>query len=607
MKPSQRFGALLFLFVIATSPDSNVFAEDNELAYDLVGLWEAHKSFAPRFEGKLIVTKQAGRWSAEIAGTRVAGEALDSKVVFKFPGGENVLLGGGEALSLRLDDDGNIINGQWTQQFTFIVGMANNSPLEFERVEQNRWSSEVVPMENGFTFFLVVTKSSDGTLNTFLRNPERNLGIFTNLKRVEQNGNQLEFIGTFLRRETEQVFYRGEYSPDRDKFTIDISNRGGSYDFYRVAGGASNFYARSKNPPAYRYSQPIKIEDGWQVGSLDEAGISFGPIRDMVEKEIDPPAASVDDLYVHGLLIARHGKLVFEDYFHGYHRDRPHDTRSASKSLTSVLTGAVIEAGYPVAPSMPVYESIHADDLPRDLDPRKYRITLEHLLTMSSGFYCDDRDPDAPGNEDVMQSQEKDNDWYHYTLALPMALEPGEQAIYCSINPNLIGKLLIERAGQPLEDLFQDLIAEPLQLGRYYLQLQPTGEPYMGGGIYWLPRDFMKLGQLLVNKGTWNGKRIVSEKWVERSTYPHFELRDRQYGYLWWIHDYPHKGSTVRAFLAAGNGGQVIIGIPELDLVINFWGGNYSSRTLYRMSGDLITDYILPAVDATRLSRHETQ
>ena len=82
-------------------------------------------------------------------------------------------------------------------------------------------------------------------------------------------------------------------------------------------------------------------DDGWQVGTLEEAGISFGPIRDMVQNEIDPPATSVDDLYVHGLLISRHGKLVFEDYFHGYHRNLPHDTRSASKSLTAVLTGAV--------------------------------------------------------------------------------------------------------------------------------------------------------------------------------------------------------------------------------------------------------------------------
>lgn len=596
LKLSQGFHAFIILFLISLSPISNVVAEENEQAFNLTGLWEAHKSFAPRYSGEVLVTKLNGSWTAEVAGTRVAGETGDRQVVFRFPGGENVFLGGGEVLKVRLDEDGNIVNGQWTAQFTFLVGSPNNSPLDFEKIEENRWASEVVPMENGFTFFLVITKNSDGTLNAFLRNPERNLGVFTNLRRVEQDGTHLKFIGTFRTRETEQVFYEGEYNPDWDKFILDIPNRGGAYDFYRVAGEASNFYARSKNPPAYQYFPPVKTGDGWPVGTLEDVGISFDPIRDMVEKEIDPPPTSVNDLYVHGLLIARYGKLVFEEYFHGYHRDRPHDTRSASKSLTSVLTGAVIEAGYPVSTSMLVYDAIYSDDLPPDLDPRKYQITLENLLTMSSGFYCDDRDPDAPGNEDVMQSQEEDNDWYHYTLVLPMALEPGEQAIYCSVNPNLIGKVLIEATGQPLEDLFQDLIAGPLQLGRYHLQLQPTGEPYMGGGIYWLPRDFMKLGQLMLNGGTWNGKRIVSKEWTDRATSPLYDMRDRQYGYLWWVQDYPYKGSTVRAFIAGGNGGQVIIGIPDLDLVINFWGGNYSSKTLYRMSGDLITEYILPAI-----------
>jgi CubicO group peptidase (beta-lactamase class C family) len=177
-----------------------------------------------------------------------------------------------------------------------------------------------------------------------------------------------------------------------------------------------------------------------------------------------------------------------------------------------------------------------------------------------------------------------------------MALAPGEEASYCSVNPNLIGKVLIAATGRPLQDLFQDLIAGPLQLGRYHLILQPTGEPYMGGGIYWMPRDFMKLGQLMLNGGTWNGKRVVGEDWVERSSKAHYQLQERGYGYLWWVVDYPYKDGTVRAFFAGGNGGQTVIGIPELDLVIAFWGGNYSSRTLYRMSGDLVSDYILKGV-----------
>ncbi len=515
-----------------------------------------------------------------------------------FLGGENVFLGGREQLVLRLNNSGDIEKGQWIQKSSYKTGLGNNTPVELAKNGEQRWHDHIAPWEDGFTFYLVLTEQPDGTLGAFLRNPDRNLGVFINLKRVEREGKQLSFVGTFLRREEEQVFFEAEYSSEWDKFVINIPNRGGSYDFYRVGDVPSNFFARgTRNPPRYTYKPPPDNADGWTVGTLDEANIDFAPIQAMVENEIDPPAQSVDDLYVHGLLIARHGKLVYEDYFHGYHRDLPHDTRSARKSLTAVLAGAAIAAGYPVSASMPVYETIYADDLPEGLDPRKEKITLAHLLTMTSGFYCDDSDPDAPGNENVMQEQQDDLDWYHYTLVLPMAMETGEESIYCSVNPNLIGKLLIEATGQPLEDLFQDLIAGPLDLGRYHLILQPTGEPYMGGGIYWLPRDFMKLGQLMLNGGMWNGKRVVSEDWVKQSTKSHYPLRDRGYGYLWWIVDYPYKDRSIKAFFAGGNGGQTVIGIPELDLVIAFWGGNYSSRTLYRMSGDLVTDYILKAVE----------
>lgn len=113
-------------------------------------------------------------------------------------------------------------------------------------------------------------------------------------------------------------------------------------------------------------------------------------------------------------------------------------------------------------------------------------MTLEHLLTMSSGLDCDDRDFDSPGNEDRVQSQEENPDWYDYTLSLDMLREPGESSVYCSINSNLIGAVLSSATGQRLEDLFYRLIAEPLEINRYHLYLQPSGEPYMGGGIHWI-------------------------------------------------------------------------------------------------------------------------
>jgi CubicO group peptidase (beta-lactamase class C family) len=223
-------------------------------------------------------------------------------------------------------------------------------------------------------------------------------------------------------------------------------------------------------------------------------------------------------------------------------------------------------------------------------------MTLEHLLTMSSGLACDDSDPDSPGNEEIMQEQTGQPDWYAFTLDLPMAGEPGEQAFYCSGTANLAGAVISAAAGESLPELFQRLVAQPLQIGLYHLPLSPTGEVYMGGGIRWLPRDFMKLGQLMLNGGAWNGKRVLSTEWTERSIAPLHELFGRGYGYLWWTAEYPYKDRSVRAFFAAGNGGQVVIGVPELDLLVAFLAGNYSDSTAFRYQEEFFPKYILPAV-----------
>jgi CubicO group peptidase (beta-lactamase class C family) len=287
------------------------------------------------------------------------------------------------------------------------------------------------------------------------------------------------------------------------------------------------------------------------------------------------------------VLVARHGKLVLEEYFHGTSPDEPHDTRSAAKSLTSVLAGA---AKLPV--STPVYRAMGA----ATDDPRKQAMTVEHLLTQSSGLDCDDSDDNSPGNEDVMQDQTAQPDWYRYTLDLKNIRQPGEKSVYCSCQPNLAGGILARKSGKWLPDLFRELIAQPLQIERYGMNLMPTGEAYMGGGVRFLPRDFMKLGQVLLDGGKWHGRQIVSPNWAKRSTSPLTMIGDSKYGYLWWLADYPYKGRTVRAFYAGGNGGQTVIGIPALDLVIAFYGGNYSDRVLFVPQRVFVPEDILPAV-----------
>ncbi|MGH8316094.1 MAG: serine hydrolase domain-containing protein, partial [Steroidobacterales bacterium] len=203
---------------------------------------------------------------------------------------------------------------------------------------------------------------------------------------------------------------------------------------------------------------------------------------------------------------------------------------------------------------------------------------------------------DAPGNEDKMQEQTAEPDWYRYTLVVPMATDPGAESVYCSSQPNLLGGVIGAKTGRPLADLFRELVADPLGMKHYSLFVQPTGEPYMGGGVQVEARDFLKFAQLMLNQGTWQGHRIVSKEWSQRSTSSVVRLRGSGYGYLWWIGEYDYHGRKLAAYFAGGNGGQVSLGVPELDLAITFLGGNYSDRVLFVPQREYVPNEILPAV-----------
>jgi CubicO group peptidase (beta-lactamase class C family) len=584
----------LFLLITAVLRCSGT-AQSAAPAKDVVGTWEATRNFGPVLRGPLTLTRGEGVWLAEIAGQRVRLNGSGNTINCVFPGGQGEFHG---ILNSKTDQ----IRGHWIQPPTANSMLRYASPVKLTSYGRNSWRGQVVPLEDEFTFYLVASAGENGTVHAFLRNPDRNLGVFLNAERLERDGNAVKLIGYFRNDSVEQVLAEGTYRAGKDRsedrLSLYFPRVGSTFDFERADDDpASFFYARGKNPGHYHYVEPTPEDDGWPTGGLAQEGISEEPLKKFIETVVDPPATSVHDFYIHGILIARHGNLVFEDYFHGFHREKPHDTRSASKSLTATLVGSVIAHGAPLSVSTPVYKTIYGDRLPPDLDPRKKAITVENLLMMASGYYCDDNDPAAPGNEDTMQEQTADPDWYHYTLNVPMNANPGEQPVYCSADPNLLGDVLMHATGKPLTELFQERIAEPLQIKHYYLDLSPTGEPYMGGGIYWLPRDFMKLGQVILNGGTWNGRRIVSSEWARRSTSALERLGELKYGYLWWSAFYPYKGKTVHAFFASGNGGQVVMGIPDLDLVVALYAGNYSDAVRFKIQRDFVPQYILPAVD----------
>jgi CubicO group peptidase (beta-lactamase class C family) len=271
-------------------------------------------------------------------------------------------------------------------------------------------------------------------------------------------------------------------------------------------------------------------------------------------------------------------------------------TRSAGKSVTAILVGAVLQAGAPLKLSSAVYEVMNGGKLPSDLEPQKRAMTLANLLTMSSGYFCDDGNDDAPGNEETMWNQTDEPDFYRYTMSVPMATPPGEKAVYCSASPNLALGMVGRATGEFPIYSFDRLIAGPMKIGNYSWPVDPAGNPYGGGGAQFLPRDFMKFGQLMLNGGIWEGRRILSRDFVTRATSPLYHLASIYYGYNWWSEDFPYKNRSVHAFMALGAGGQVVTVVPELDLVVAFYAGNYSGRVQRDLGHNYVPRFLLPAV-----------
>lgn len=549
----------------------------------LVGLWVAKKYFGPDVRGRLVIDRRGGggEWGAEIAGRSAVVRAAGDTMSFSLPGG---------SFTGRFDAGRGSITGHWIQPVTMTSGSAFATPLVLTACGAACYSGDVVPLDDEFTFYLRVSTRPDGTLGTFLRNPERNLGRFIRADHIARQGETVRILTA-----DERVVLTGAMRGD--VLTVFMEDRGGSYDFRRVPADSFNdFYPRGRPGMVYSYRPPRRSDDGWTVGTVEQVGISRAKIVEMIQSLSDA-SDSMSAHRVHAIAIARHGKLVVEEYFLGEYVEKPHDTRSGSKTMLNLVIGAAMQAGLPVRPSLPVYATMGDGAV---ADQRKRALTLEHLINMASGLDCDDNapEPQPPGSEDVLTQQDTNPNWYRMILDLKLVRDPGAQAVYCSINPHLAGGVVAHATHRSLPDLIWQLVGRPLQLHHYYVSLAPLGDAYMGGGMRFRLRDYMKLAQLFLNGGTWNGRRIVSADWVRRSTQPRYPMGSVfKYGYLWWMGEYQYQGRPVRYYFAAGNGGQISMAIPDLDLAVATFGGNYSEAASLKTTRDLIPGYVLPAVE----------
>lgn len=549
---------------------------------ELVGLWKAKRRFGPDARGPLLITRTGSAYTAEMMGFAVPVRASGGELTFELPNRAGRFRGKPQA--------GGAIRGFWFPSTTNFV-----TPVTLSSDGPNRWAGTVVPGEDEQTFWLRVTRRPDGTLAAFLRNLERDYGGLLGIRGVVRDGDSIGLVGG--RDPRDSVVIRGTVDDAGRVITLVFPNRGGGYDFRRDDDELSAFYPRGRNPARYVYRVPPRLDDGWETASAEEVGIDRAALERAIQAVAELSVDSINAPQVHAVVVARRGKLVLEEYFHGGHRDLLHNERSGSKSITATAVGAAMQAGLPVRLSDPVYRVMNGGTFPAELDPRKRAMTLEHLLSMSSGYDCDDNDDDAPGREDGMWDQEAEPDFYRFTLPLPMAYAPGERAIYCSINPNLALGMLGRAAGESPYHLFDRLVAAPLGIRHYAWSTDYAGNPYGGGGMALTARDFMKFGQLMLNGGTWRGRRILGRDFVERAASPLVRINGRRpYGLAWWSEEKPWRGRTIRGLAALGNGGQIVMVFPELELVVATNGGSYGSRGWRYQGGELIPNLILPAV-----------
>ena len=572
--------ALLLGPAAAPAQQAQPQAEQAAALNDLSGLWTAKKRFGPDVRGLLIIERRTDGLHADIAGLETHASEKAGEVAFEMPHEEGRFSGRFEGAKL--------IRGHW------ITPGRSAFPVVLKAVAANRWAGTVDTPQEEFTFYLFARRAADGSYDVTLRNPEFDLGNQQGVRRLVRDGDRLELRGV-RGSNPERVVTQGRIEPDLDGFSLNFPGRGGTFDFHRDSS-SSLVYPRPGATGPYRYAPPPALSDGWPVATLRQENIDQPAMERLVQQIAGMNMEERDAPEIHALLIARHGRLLLEEYFHGFSREKLHTLRSAGKSVTGTAIGAAMHSGVPLRLDSKVYEVLNGGRFPSGLEPRKQAMTLENLLTMSSGHYCDDTDPKAPGNEDYIGDELQPPDIVEYFLSIAMATDPGENSVYCSLQPHVALAMLGAVSGESPLRTFDRLVARPMQIDRYAWPLDAQYRPYGGGSFAIGARDFMKFGQLMLNGGTWNGKRILDAKFARDASAPLFHLRNIYYGYYWWVEDYPYKDRTVRAYSARGAGGNLVYVVPELDLIMTTMAGNYSNRRGMKYLGDLIARSILPAV-----------
>jgi len=318
--------------------------------------------------------------------------------------------------------------------------------------------------------------------------------------------------------------------------------------------------------------------EAWRVATPAKQGMDAALLQQMLD------AIDERDLNIDSVVVVRNGYIVTEKYYSPYKRATLHDTYSITKSVVSALIGIAIQAGYINSVDDPVLDFYPEGTFEYD-DALKRSITLEHLLTMSSGLEWD--------FDEMVSSR----DWVQSVLDQPMYIEPGTEFYYSSGNAHVLSAIIQQASGLNTLDFAQHYLFDPLGISDVRWLSDLNGIPKGGWGMAMKSRDMAKLGYLYLNQGRWDGRQIIPAEWIKATTERYIQVPeplepwDLYMGYLWWLHeDGPYA--------AHGMKGQFIYVIPESDLVVVFTSNIPDAK--FARPQLLIRDYIIPAVTTAR-------
>jgi CubicO group peptidase (beta-lactamase class C family) len=266
----------------------------------------------------------------------------------------------------------------------------------------------------------------------------------------------------------------------------------------------------------------------------------------------------------------------FHTWWHPYYRRGDlHTLQSVTKTITSVVIGTAVTRGEFPTLDTPVLSFFDAAKV-KNVDDRKRRMTIRHLLTMTDGIEWNESLPyNDPRNTTV--AMEAVYDWITFTIDQPMSAEPGSRWNYNSGASELLAHIFRRATGIDIEEYASRHLFSPLGIDRWYWKRTPAGVVDTEGGLYLEARDLAKIWYLFVRDGMWEGKRVVSSEWVKSSVAPAIAVGPQanapQYGYKWWLYRNP-LDPTRFVWTGSGFGGQAPMAVPEDDLVIVFNGWN---------------------------------